>query len=109
MSAVAPLDVLRQCAAALLALADLHEQQQRDPQPTWFDSRSYPFGPKAFRRHIHGGLKAIRVGKRYRVASLDAQAFWVTLERKPAPKPQAVDGTPERWQRAGLRAVGGAR
>lgn len=103
-----PAEVIRQCGLALIALADLQERDPQPARPEWYMSGTYPHGARAFRRHVHLGMRAIRVGKSYRVRSEDAEAFWVTLERKPAPKPQDINSTPDRWARAGLRAVGGA-
>lgn len=99
-------------AAALRLLADAIEAQEAkdaDPGPEWYDSANYPHGPKAFRRHIARGMRAIKAGKGYRVRRDDAEAFWEsTLRRKPAPalRPLADDSEAAmraRLERAGIR------
>ena len=66
------------------------------PMPMWYTSHNYPHGPKAFRRHIRCGMKAIRVGKGYAVKHTDAERFWETLPKR-ASKPDAPgEWTPQK-------------
>ncbi len=57
----------------------------------WYDSQSYPHGPKAFRRHVRAGMKAVRVGRGYRVRVEDAEAFWTTLRTLKKGKSRKVE------------------
>lgn len=99
-------------SAALRLLADALDAQaakDADPGPEWYDSANYPHGPKAFRRHIARGMRAIKAGKGYRVHRDDAEAYWQTLRRVPPTPPPHRQGDESdaavraRLERAGIR------
>ena len=104
-----PLAIVRAAAQALLAWCEYQERSQA-PRPEWYDSHSYPFGPRRFRRHIAKGMPATKIGTSYRVRVEDAEAFWASKRATPKPRPtRPMTSQEERWAAAGLRAVGGAR
>lgn len=100
-------------AAALRILADAIEAEQAAasaPEPEWYDSKSYPFGERTFRRHVARGMKAVRAGKSYRVRRDDAEAYWATLQnRAPSHLRPADNDAVSQLERAGIRLVGGGR
>lgn len=73
-------------AAALRILADAIEAEQAAAsasEPEWYDSKSYPFGERTFRRHVARGMKAVSSDREWSAEAVLA--------------------------RRGLRAVGGGR
>lgn len=99
---------------SLRALADVVEAlgAPTEHAPEWYDHRTYPHGPEAFRRHIRAGMKAVRAGKAYKVRRSDAEAFWTTLapraRKAKTLKPQDLS-TAELLRMSGLRVIGGSR
>lgn len=84
------LDLLAGVIANLNVCVDLLEKAaQKDPE--WFDSKNYPHGAAAFRRHIRAGMPAIKCGRGYRCKRLDAECFWESLNRKPRAPSDSVE------------------
>jgi hypothetical protein len=67
----------------------------------WYDSASYPHGPRAFRRHVSQGLPVIRVGRGYRARREDVEAFWASHRIRIVERRKSKDA----FEAAGLRRV----
>lgn len=82
--------------------AELAAAEQGKPQ--WYESATYPHGPRAFRRHVRQGMPALRVGRGYRVRVEDAEAWWTSHRVRVAPKQTSKPTNV--FEAAGLRKAG---
>jgi hypothetical protein len=100
------IQVARQALRAALALLDSLEKERAATEEPWYDSRSYPHGAKAFRRHIHDGMPAVRVGRGYRVRRVDAETYWAQLAKKPRTRRPRSASAADCLAAAGWRRTG---